>query len=580
MSTSSSPRRTVKWFAVAVVLAALVAVAVLGKGRGYKYRLMAMFRPTPKVLVRPQVLKTQPRDGSTGVAVDVQIKAQIKLGGGTIVPASANPDTVLLLRARDQSRVEAKVTAPGGGNFLIVPAAPLEPNTDYCVLVTEQVRDAVGAALKFSELSFSTAGGADPAIRFEKVPQPAASSVGFTCVQFGPDQRLWAAADDGRIFRFDVAADGNLAPPKVFASLQSANGGPTLLSGFCFDPSSTPQRPILWASHTYFGFNDCPDWTGKISRLSGEELREVQNVITGLPRSRRDHITNQPVFGPDGALYFNQGASNAYGDPDPDWQRPEHLLTASVLRVDVAKIAPGQTVNVLTRDGGGTYDPYAPGAPLTIYATGLRVAYDMLWASDGKLYAPTNGSAAGGHAPAVKAVGPNGISSPAIPAITTNEDDWLNCIVPGGYYGHPNPQQGHFVLNGGNPTRGYDYGELVFYPVGLQPDPKWVRPIHDFGKHVSPNGIIEYKGKAFDGKLDGWLMVCRYNIGADIVALHRGPDGSIDQSFGNITGLTNLTNPLDITQDPRSGAIYVAEYGGQRITLFRPARSDFATVAP
>ena len=43
--------------------------------------------------------------------------------------------------------------------------------------------------------------------------------------------------------------------------------------------------------------------------------------------------------------------------------------------------------------------PFAPDAPLTIYASGVRNAFDLLFTSDGKLYAPTNGSAAGGNTP-------------------------------------------------------------------------------------------------------------------------------------------------------------------------------------
>jgi len=43
------------------------------------------------------------------------------------------------------------------------------------------------------------------------------------------------------------------------------------------------------------------------------------------------------------------------------------------------------------------------------------------------------------------------------------------------------------------------------------------RPILDFGQHCSADGIIEYRGNFFGGKLDGTLMVCRYNAGSDIL---------------------------------------------------------------
>jgi len=47
--------------------------------------------------------------------------------------------------------------------------------------------------------------------------------------------------------------------------------------------------------------------------MSGSGLGTVQDVVTNLPRSISDHLTDQPVFGPDGALYFEQAAMNSMG---------------------------------------------------------------------------------------------------------------------------------------------------------------------------------------------------------------------------------------------------------------------------
>src|SRR6185437_7246350 len=139
-----------------------------------------------------------------------------------------------------------------------------------------------------------------------------------------------------------------------------------------------------------------------ITVMSGPDLASVQDAIVNLPRSFQDHGTEQPTFGPDGALYVPQGSNTAMGAADSTWgNRPERLLSAAILRVDVSKLNLAQgPLNVLTSDGGGAYDPFAPGAPLTIYATGVRNAYSLLFTSDGKLYAPTNGSSAGGNTPA------------------------------------------------------------------------------------------------------------------------------------------------------------------------------------
>jgi hypothetical protein len=69
--------------------------------------------------------------------------------------------------------------------------------------------------------------------------------------------------------------------------------------------------------------------------------------------------------------------------------------------------AAGQgALDVKTPDGGGTYNPWAPGAPLTIYASGVRNAYSVIWHSNGQLYAPTNGSAAHGATPGYDGTSP------------------------------------------------------------------------------------------------------------------------------------------------------------------------------
>ena len=54
---------------------------------------------------------------------------------------------------------------------------------------------------------------------------------------------------------------------------------------------------------------------------------------------------------------------------------------------------------------------------------------------------------------------------PAINDIKETTNELLLKIVRGGYYGHPNPARGQFVLMGGNPTAGEDPQEITEYPV-------------------------------------------------------------------------------------------------------------------
>ncbi len=82
-------------------------------------------------------------------------------------------------------------------------------------------------------------------------------------------------------------------------------------------------------------------------------------MVVGLPRGWKDHLNNQIAFGPDGALYFCQAANTAMEAPDHKWgYRPERLLTAAILRLDVnAVLGADKPLDVKTEEGGH-YDPY------------------------------------------------------------------------------------------------------------------------------------------------------------------------------------------------------------------------------
>ena len=103
--------------------------------------------------------------------------------------------------------------------------------------------------------------------------------------------------------------------------------------------------------------------------------------------------------------------------------------------------------------------------------------------------------------------------------------------------------------------------------------------VFDMGVHQSPDGVIEYRGSAFGGALDGMLLVCRYSGGDDVVALKLRPDGSVERQYAGIAGMTGLKDPVDLTEDLRTGYLYVSELGAGRITLLRPAATTTTTVA-
>jgi hypothetical protein len=271
------------------------------------------------------------------------------------------------------------------------------------------------------------------------------------------------------------------------------------------------------------------------------------------------------------------------GKADKSWgNRNECLLSAAVLRLDISKLA-ALPLDVKTRDGGGTYNPYAANAPLTIYASGLRNAYDLVWHTNGNLYIPTNGSTAGGNTPAsvdgALRIDGSVYRGPIIPSLNKvheSQKDFLYRVVKGGYYGHPNPLRGEYVMNGGYPTPATDPAEVKDYPPGVMPDKNYRGYSFDFHLNKSPKGVIEYKSNTFKGALKGKLLVARYSLNDDIITLTiGGPKNDIISSIGgsSIEGFSGFKDPLDLTEDLKTGNIYVSEYGGEgKIVLLRPKK--------
>lgn len=542
---------------------------------------------------QPYVTGTTPADCATNISRDVFISTDVHLpsAGFGVDDRSLTPQTVRLTRARDGAPIEAIRNTSGGGDVIVLqPTNLLEANTQY-IFEVDGVKDLKGKTFVYYRSTFTTgtAGAPNPSgVGFTKIMLETAAGRPFTSVVIGPDNKLYAGTILGEILRFTINSDGTLGAPQVIGSLPAAEGGPRALIGMAFDPDSTASNLILWVSHGSAVLNEAPDWSSKISRMSGANLQNVQAYVTELPRSVRDHLTESVVFGPDGALYVPQGSNSGMGAPDDPWgNRPERLLTAAILRIDLDRIS-SPPLSVKTEEGG-TYNPFASNAPVTIYATGVRNAYDLVWHSNGQLYAPTNGAGSDGNTPSTPDVLPASCQSriddatrgnytgPQVTGMTNvlrAQPDLLFRIVKGGYYGHPNPLRCEWVMNGGNPNpaaNGPDPAEDPQYPVGTQPDRNWRGFAFNFGLHYSPNGVIEYKSNTFNGALKGKLLVVRYSGGKDIIVLAPGgPNLDITGTETGIQGFNAFNDPLDIVEDRRNGNLYVTEFGGQKITLLRP----------
>jgi len=550
---------------------------------------------------RPSVVSVNPYNSSVNVSENTSISTSVlKLPNSGINNATITTNNVYLTEEGTGARIPSNVNGTGGGDAItLVPASPLKLSTTYRFTITTAVKDLSDSSFIPYSGTFTT--GSSPTnnetnAQFDKIALPNATGQ-HSSLTIGPDQKLYALTIDGIIKRFTINADGTLGTPQLIYSLQDQYATRTqrLAIGFTFDPSATATNLVAWVTHSTYVFLNGPDMDGKLTKLSGSNLATVQDVLINLPRSKKDHLTNSIAFGPDRALYFSQGSMSAMGRADQTWgYRNERLLSGAILRLDVSKLGT-LPLDVRTSETGGTYNPYNPNAPLTIYASGVRNGYDLVWHSNGNLYVAANGSAAGGNTPAsvngtLRPDGTtyNGPSVPALSSVQQTQKDWLFRIAKGGYYGHPNPLRGEYVMNGGNPTSPIDPAQVTSYPLGTAPDANYRGYSYDFQTNASPDGTIEYKSNTFNGALKGKLLIVRYSQHDDIITLTPGgPNNDIISATEGyaIEGFSGFNDPLELTEDVRNGNLYVSEYGGDgKIVLLKPRntikQAITKTVAP
>ncbi len=539
------------------------------------------------------------QNGETGIDTDISISTtQMNLPNGSLNNNTVNGNTVRLIKSGN-GQVNATINSTAGGDAItLVPNGGLDAFSTYTFEVTSGVKDVSGQAMIPFSVTFttgaqsSTGSGNLGGVNFNRFVQTASQGKQYTSLDIHEEaNKLYAATIDGYIHRFDIQNDGTLTNKFVINTLRNHRRGSQVSSnaktlvGLVVQPGSSPNNPIVWISYAgAYTLTDGPAWDGNIARLSGSNLQNIRDVVINLPRSKRDHLTNSIAFEPgnNNFIYFLQGGNTAMGKGDSNWgNREERLLSAALLRLKINPL-PNNPINAKTEEGGN-YNPYASGAPLTLYATGIRNAYDLVFHSNGQLYVPTNGSAAPGNVPSStpgtfnyvskdsKAPNYNGPKAPGINGVTPTQRDWLFRVEPGRYYGHPNPRRGEYILNRGDG----DVNNSQYNGLGADPNYHWGGIAYDFEFNKSPNGVIEYKSNTFNGKLKGRLLIVRYSEKDDIMILRPDPSqlGNITETpiDGKAVGLNNFSNPLDLIEDTKNGNLYVSEFGANRIVLMKPA---------
>ena len=400
--------------------------------------------------------------------------------------------------------------------------------------------------------------------------------------------------------------------------------------------TGTAANPVLYVTSSdpriaVGGDSGLDTNSGILSQLTwtGTAWTKV-DLIRGLPRSEENHSPNGLALSADGTkLYLVVGGNTNNGAPSSYFSNTsEYALSSAVLEIDLVALnaipdktftySPGvistykydlPTLDDLTvpNDGlpgnetaagldvsgpfggnNGLNQAILPAdAPLRIFATGLRNAYDVVVTQAGKIFTIDNGSNDGlGGTPIFDAAG--------MPTNTVNEggvgdNDTLNMLVDGAYYGHPVPISRQSDRQRHRLPAQYNVGERCLRRSRRRRRRGWLpdrsEQVHVRHRAASAGGPIRCRdwpaGPIF--LLDQWPdrvhLASGEMMGDLITASFDGTIKRIDLASDGATVL-NVTTlatpggvPLDVTQGP-GGSLWVTQIGSGQILVLTPSSTN------
>ncbi|HEY9768041.1 MAG TPA: malectin domain-containing carbohydrate-binding protein, partial [Coleofasciculaceae cyanobacterium] len=366
---------------------------------------------------------------------------------------------------------------------------------------------------------------------------------GTTSSAWGPDGRLYVALASGLIkaYTFDdnykVTSEQSI---DVIKGLSNPN-----ITGIAFNPfENDGSQPKLYVSHNKFyanpsaygegGFDELTEfspYSGQVSVLTGANFNTLNPLVQNIGVSNHDHGVNGLAFDANGDLLITSGSNtNAGIADDAIGGIDESPFTAGILKAQITKpnfngkiiyqlpadwVAPaGLTIpNPEASQGFGGIVKVAPGVDVSVYAPGMRNPFDLVFATNGKVYATEND--------ANSSFGDVSLSATTQEPFNLDPLNEINIVEEGNYYGQPNRNRGKT-----------DNRQNTYHPSYEPSKDGYTAPIGQFDLPIQ--GIIEYRSTAFGGQLRGNLLTQEFNGSLHNVKL--SPDGTkIDN--------TNLLEP-------------------------------------
>ena len=393
-----------------------------------------------------------------------------------------------------------------------------------------------------------------------------------TTAAFGPDGRLYVGSTTGIITALTLNENNDVIASEQITTLSGLSNNNIL--GLAFNPFSNSSSPEIYVSHSQLfanGGSSFPEtelspYSGQVSVLGGSQFSSVNELISGLPVSNHDHGINGLAFDNAGDLYIAVGGNTNAGITNSALGGiPESPFSAAVLKADIREAnfngqieynlidgfdpPPGLPFDASDSQTWGDKVTVASGVDVRVYSAGLRNPYDIVFTTDGLLYATDNGPNQGfGDV----STGPN-TQQPV-----TGAPDELNLLSDGGYFGHPNRTRG-----ASDPIQ-----NIYFGPDQLSSG-QYIGPLTTLPS--STNGIDEYRSTTFGGQLTGQLLTQHYN--GQVIWVERSSDGF---SVIDTQSMSEIADGLDVLTGV-GGTIFGIDFAQDRVTVASPVDNSVTT---
>ena len=405
-----------------------------------------------------------------------------------------------------------------------------------------------------------------------------ANIAGATQIATGPDGRVYVTTYSGKIHIIQWDENWNSILSEEIIDLATlVTDNTTAILGLAFNPYESSSDFSIYIAHNWlwaFGSEGCgsQNWPypGRISKIN-INTKELTPLATNLPVSKHDHGVSGIEFDNNGDLIMAVGGTTNAGIKDcTAGDVPESPLSGAIVIAKLSDpnfngfidyIDEAGDINNDARNGEFvTLD--AKNAPyFEVFAPGFRNAYDFVYTRWSQIYATDNG--------------PDLTFGPALTGQHTppsndpeTEDEFIH-VKKDHYYGHPNPNRAR-----NNPDEWVYYGHQQDDIPDNNGDgiPEYTKPTAIVLS--STNGTMEYRSRAFGGKIDGDVFAKYLQSGTIYHAELASDHATVEQ----VTTFAPLSQSgLDIEQG-LGGAILTAQYysdqGPNTVLVAVPDDSD------